>query len=470
MINSSEKVAHDSWEAGGGRRELVCGQARIQGCSSPVRYSVDILDTPGVLTCKKSFLLSLHNHFALFSIQCSIRYTMSSSTSGPAPKRPQLISTGWSWPHLVPIQQKQPLASAAGPSSASPSVRAPSEKSTKSTSPKASQRFRSPRQTSLSLPPISSKPSSVKSRSSEDAPETDPSVSEGPVLAADGSKSSTMVEEPTAPWMTTNQGSYKKRASKIVVLVQELILHFDKANEDPKSPPTHATGASADELLSADTGLGSSVQTEKGTEADTTPAVTTTEEHLNPMEDLAPHIPPTVPEVPTPIEAPNPAADPRPVEEASPFEIPSQVEETSAVEVLPPVEELPPSPAPAPMTSLPPPKITLQRATEDTEPTEAVPAAIMAEILNELPSTSPVDDANVLSDPLEGASAPVLPPLKRRKLYLRKARNIAMRKTVLKAVLGRQLAAQTKPALRMLAHGERVLPTDLSVLDPAVEW
>ncbi|MCJ1299146.1 hypothetical protein MMC08_001937 [Hypocenomyce scalaris] len=395
---------------------------------------------------------------------------MSSSTSGSAPKRPQLISTGWSWPHLVPIKQKQPLASAAGPFSASPSVRAPSEKSTKSTSPKASQRFRSPRQTSFSLPPISSKPSSVKSGSSEDAAKIDRSVTEGPVLAAEGSKSNTMVEEPTVPSMPTNQGSYKKRASKIVVLVQELILHFGKANEDPKSPPTHATEASADELLSAFTGHVSPVQTEKGTEADTTPAVPATEEHLNPMEDVAPHIPITVSEVPTPVEAPNAVADPRPVEEASPFEIPSQVKEISVAEISPLVEEFPPPLAPAPMTFLPPPKITIQRATEDIEPTEALPAATMAEILNELPSTSlPVDDANVLSDPLEGASAPVLPPLRRRKLYLRKVRNLAMRKTVLKAVLGRQLAAQTKPALRMLAHGERLLPADLSVLDPAVE-
>lgn len=51
---------------------------------------------------------------------------------------------------------------------------------------------------------------------------------------------------------------------------------------------------------------------------------------------------------------------------------------------------------------------------------------------------------------------PKTPPLKRRKLYLRKVRNAAARKVVLEITLGRELAKQTKPTLRRLAKGEYV--------------
>lgn len=44
--------------------------------------------------------------------------------------------------------------------------------------------------------------------------------------------------------------------------------------------------------------------------------------------------------------------------------------------------------------------------------------------------------------------------VKRGSLYLRKARNLAARKTILKMTLGRQLAAPTKQSLRQLAKGE----------------
>ena len=47
--------------------------------------------------------------------------------------------------------------------------------------------------------------------------------------------------------------------------------------------------------------------------------------------------------------------------------------------------------------------------------------------------------------------------VKRRSLYLRKARNLAARKTFLKMSLGRQLAMPTKQALRQLAQGEAVV-------------
>lgn len=52
------------------------------------------------------------------------------------------------------------------------------------------------------------------------------------------------------------------------------------------------------------------------------------------------------------------------------------------------------------------------------------------------------------------------PPLKKRKLYLRKARNVAARTVILKITLGRELAKQTKPALRRLAKGEYVVFED----------
>ncbi len=50
----------------------------------------------------------------------------------------------------------------------------------------------------------------------------------------------------------------------------------------------------------------------------------------------------------------------------------------------------------------------------------------------------------------------------KRKLYLRKIRNAAARKTILKATLGRQLAIPTKQMLRLLADGENLTVPDLS--------
>ena len=248
----------------------------------------------------------------------------------------------------------------------------------------------------------------------------------------------------------------------------------------------------------------------------------------NPMENAGSYTPtpmseaaipvaaPTLAKAPTPVESAMQADKSTPMEGGSPVErrwiidSPSHTEEPFGVTFHSPVKEFAQPPSASPIKSLPPPRITFQRATEDTEAREAssaatgggnfnateaverkeaIPAATMAETLNatedmerreavpgdnlaetlnELPSTSnPADVTNVLPESVEGEPAPVLPPLKRRKLYLRKARNLAMRKTVLQAMLGRQLADQTKPALRMLAHGERVLPTGSSVLDAA---
>ena len=54
-------------------------------------------------------------------------------------------------------------------------------------------------------------------------------------------------------------------------------------------------------------------------------------------------------------------------------------------------------------------------------------------------------------------NAPDLPPLRKRKSFIRKARNFAARQAFLNATLGRQVAAETKPVLRRMANGEMVV-------------
>ncbi|KAL9104481.1 MAG: hypothetical protein Q9163_000574 [Psora crenata] len=63
---------------------------------------------------------------------------------------------------------------------------------------------------------------------------------------------------------------------------------------------------------------------------------------------------------------------------------------------------------------------------------------------------------------LETAVAPV--KIRKRKIVLRKTRNVVARKTLLKMGLGRQLAMPTKEALRRLAKGEDVTVADISVV------
>ena len=48
-------------------------------------------------------------------------------------------------------------------------------------------------------------------------------------------------------------------------------------------------------------------------------------------------------------------------------------------------------------------------------------------------------------------------PLRRRKSFIRKARNLAARQVFLDAALGRQVGGETKPALRRLANGESIV-------------
>ena len=76
---------------------------------------------------------------------------------------------------------------------------------------------------------------------------------------------------------------------------------------------------------------------------------------------------------------------------------------------------------------------------------------------------------NLMESPMQTMSlkpiawqAPGDQKVQKRKLYLRKIRNAAARKTILKATLGRQLAIPTKQMLRLLANGENLTIPDVS--------
>ena len=76
------------------------------------------------------------------------------------------------------------------------------------------------------------------------------------------------------------------------------------------------------------------------------------------------------------------------------------------------------------------------------------------------------DMVAVIPHPTDATQPPACVPVKvkKRKTALRKARNLAARKFILKATLGRQLAVPTKEALRRLAKGEDVAITDITVM------
>lgn len=78
-----------------------------------------------------------------------------------------------------------------------------------------------------------------------------------------------------------------------------------------------------------------------------------------------------------------------------------------------------------------------------------------------LPGTPPAFiDSNPAEDPIPNEE-PKLRPLKKRKLYVRKVRNVAARKFILKITLGRELAGPTKRKLRRLAKGRDVDTDDI---------
>ena len=85
------------------------------------------------------------------------------------------------------------------------------------------------------------------------------------------------------------------------------------------------------------------------------------------------------------------------------------------------------------------------------------------------PDGTPIDGSPMQSMSLKPIAwqAPKDQKIRKRKLYLRKFRNAAARKTILKATLGRQLAIPTKEMLRLLADGENLTIPDIS--KPGVE-
>ena len=93
----------------------------------------------------------------------------------------------------------------------------------------------------------------------------------------------------------------------------------------------------------------------------------------------------------------------------------------------------------------------------------------MSQGTNSQSSHTTLDDNLLDESPMQTMSlkpiafqAPGDQKVQKRKLYLRKIRNAAARKTILKATLGRQLAIPTKQMLRLLANGENLTIPDVS--------
>ncbi|KAL9055488.1 MAG: hypothetical protein Q9206_003115 [Seirophora lacunosa] len=108
-------------------------------------------------------------------------------------------------------------------------------------------------------------------------------------------------------------------------------------------------------------------------------------------------------------------------------------------------------------TSLPAPKIVVKEASEAEDSLQSPPLRA--------PTTTPVQEGSfprrqttfaALGEPSDHQGHVKL-PMKRRKLYVRKARYAVLRQPILKAALGRQVGAQTKIALKKLANGELIV-------------
>ncbi|KAL8947170.1 MAG: hypothetical protein Q9222_006522 [Ikaeria aurantiellina] len=113
-----------------------------------------------------------------------------------------------------------------------------------------------------------------------------------------------------------------------------------------------------------------------------------------------------------------------------------------------------PSQAPS---SLPPPDIVVKDASEAEDSLQS-PAP-------KAPATTPVQDDSLprrratfvaLGEELN-QEGPIKLPVKRRKLYVRKARYLVLRQPILNAALGRQVGGQAKQALKKLANGELIV-------------
>ncbi|KAL8808420.1 MAG: hypothetical protein Q9200_004276 [Gallowayella weberi] len=109
-------------------------------------------------------------------------------------------------------------------------------------------------------------------------------------------------------------------------------------------------------------------------------------------------------------------------------------------------------------SSLPPPKIVVKDASS-TEDSLRNPSLVA-------PTTTPVQGGSTptqrrttfvaLGEPSDHEGVIKL-PMKRRKLFLRKARYTVLRRPILNAVLGRQVGGQAKQSLKKLANGELIV-------------
>ena len=126
---------------------------------------------------------------------------------------------------------------------------------------------------------------------------------------------------------------------------------------------------------------------------------------------------------------------------------------------------------------LPPPRIVIQRASDATESSTPYPSPGAMDPDKQLHGPHPSEESDRSSGRSQGAdplaSRIAIPPeisdnlshdakksekakVNKKKLVVRKSRNIVMRKHFLQLCLGRQLAEHAKPALRLLANGENV--------------
>ncbi|KAL6715862.1 hypothetical protein ACLMJK_006823 [Lecanora helva] len=119
------------------------------------------------------------------------------------------------------------------------------------------------------------------------------------------------------------------------------------------------------------------------------------------------------------------------------------------------------------------PKIMVHKPSQSFQSETSGPRTIDQVLAKGIGEPFPLNDrAGTADSPAEAPVSSVMPRLmdtptgkgvhkiakvRKRSLYLRKARNIAARKTILKMTLGRQLALPTKQALRQLANGETII-------------
>lgn len=101
----------------------------------------------------------------------------------------------------------------------------------------------------------------------------------------------------------------------------------------------------------------------------------------------------------------------------------------------------------------PVPKILIEAASDATDDDPPLDIAPIQTVPRAVPSVSDVP-SGVIPAIAENVDVPETPKLRKRKLYLRKMRNVALQKPVLDAALGRQLGSETKRILELLAKGE----------------